>query len=253
MKRLFKFIFLILAVLSYVLLLFMAWPLSGFDLSMQPYVNTWYYLGIAAAVILGLFVLWQIIALMRKGQQRELTEQRDGGTVRIVSGAIATTAVNAARSYDEVKTVTAEVKQAGKDAAIDLKMKVDVLSSALNGASIKSLAENIKQKVSREVEAFSGYPIHNFDIQIDVEDVTESRDRQEPAPVEHADLPNVPLQTEVMAEPLESQLDRPLRTESSGVRTFVETEERSIELPEETLTSKIADEDDRDRDFVLKK
>ncbi|MDO5738056.1 MAG: alkaline shock response membrane anchor protein AmaP [Eubacteriales bacterium] len=182
MKNAFRIILNILVILALVLVLFMAWPFSGFDLSMEPYMegNPWFYMGVVAAVIVALYVLTGVIRNFR-ARPRDLVEARDGGSVQISSNAIAATAVKTAKQHDFIKNAEVDVKQAGKDCAIDLKMEVEVAEDALHNRSIKSIAEEVKTDVSRSVENFSGYPINNFDIKVDVEESKAESSNRTPA------------------------------------------------------------------------
>ncbi|MDO5733612.1 MAG: alkaline shock response membrane anchor protein AmaP [Eubacteriales bacterium] len=185
-KRFLNIVFALLVLVSYVILILMAWPLSGFDTELPPYINTWFYIGVAAVVLLGIFVITRVVkSFMRPAGSRDLTEQKDGGTVQIAVEALRAIATKTALDQAYVNSAETEVRQAGKDAALDLKMSMKVQNEALENESVKDFAERIKARVSEAVSNFSGYPIHNFDIKVDVDDVQapEHSSVAAPAPV----------------------------------------------------------------------
>lgn len=160
-----------LALLGLVLLGMMAWPMSGYDLTLVPRLNVWFYLAMISALLILIVLIYILVHVLRQPTRGvDLLDKKDGGTVRVSADSLRSIAERTAKLRPEVAAATAEVYQNKKDTAIDLMMNLKVKGDQVGNLSVRTIAEDIKQDVSREIQNFSGYPLGDFHLNVAIDD-----------------------------------------------------------------------------------
>ncbi len=161
----------ILALAGFALVVMMAWPLSGYDLTLVPRTNVWFYLAVAGIILVLILLFYVLVHVLRQPTRGvNLLDKKEGGTVQISADALRSIAERTAKLRPEVADAKAEVYQNKKDTAVDLVMNLKMKADKAGPNSVRTVAEDIKQDVSREIQNFSGYPLADFHLNVDMDD-----------------------------------------------------------------------------------
>lgn len=161
----------ILALAGFALIVMMAWPLSGYDLTLVPHTNVWFYLAVVGIVLVLILLFYVLVHVLRQPTRGvDLLDKKEGGTVQISADALRSIAERTAKLRPEVADAKAEVYQNKKDTAVDLVMNLKMKADKAGPNSVRTIAEDIKQDVSREIQNFSGYPLADFHLNVDMDD-----------------------------------------------------------------------------------